>query len=79
MASLRSAGLGILLSGCAAVGPPSVVPVGIAPPPWPVLPTVTAAEARKIDDVTWRHLVERDQLWRNAFRECRAVLEAHRP
>lgn len=66
-----------LLAGCAAA-PPTPLPA-LAPPPWPVLPTVSAAEAAPIPAEVWERLVTRDRLLRNALRECHAILEATTP
>lgn len=66
----------LLLSGCAAAPLPAIVPLPV--PPLPALPTVTSAEADRINGTVWARIAERDILLRSALGECRAILQSTR-
>ena len=65
------------LSGCATPSP-TLLP-RLSAPPWPTLPTVSAAEAAPISAEVWRRIALRDRLLRNSLLECYTILEATQP
>lgn len=67
----------LLLVGCAEVPSPMVISLPV--PPMPVLPTVSAEEAERIDGAVWERIASRDILLRGALNECHAILESTHP